>query len=136
MQQINTLAAPVGRSLLAAIFIISGIGKISAYAGTQAYMEAMGVPGALLPLVIAAEVLGGIAVAAGLFTRLAAAGLAVFSVMTAVMFHGNIGEQAEFISFMKNLAIAGGFILLAVNGAGAVSIDQWRNRDAAGAARG
>lgn len=117
-----------GRILLALIFIISGWGKIGGYAGSQQYMESMGVSGALLPLVIAAELGGGLAVAFGLFTRIAAVGLAVFTLLAAAFFHTDFANQAQFISFMKNLAIAGGFLVLAAHGPGALSIDAWRTR--------
>ncbi len=117
-----------GRILLALIFIISGWGKIGGYAGSQQYMESMGVSGALLPLVIIAELGGGLAVAFGLFTRIAAVGLAGFSLLAAAFFHTDFANPAQFISFMKNLAIAGGFLVLAAHGAGALSIDAWRAR--------
>lgn len=116
----------LGRFGLAFIFIVSGLGKLGAgYAGTQQYMDAMGVPGALLPLVIAAELGGGLAVAAGLFTRWAAGGLALFSVLSGVLFHYQPQDQMQMIGFMKNLAIAGGFLVLAAHGAGRFSLDAW-----------
>ncbi len=122
----NTLATLLGRFGLAFIFIVSGLGKLGAgYAGTQQYMEAMGVPGALLPLVIFAELGGGLAIAAGFLTRWAALGLAVFSVASGVLFHYQPTDQMQMISFMKNLAIAGGFLVLAAHGAGALSVDGW-----------
>jgi putative oxidoreductase len=114
-----------GRLLIAAIFVMSGWGKINGYAGTQAYMQAMHVPGALLPLVILVEVGGGLAIVLGLFTRIAALALAVFCVLTAVLFHG-AADQVNQIMFMKNLGLAGGFLFLAANGAGRVSVDQLR----------
>ncbi|MCK0510991.1 DoxX family protein [Aromatoleum buckelii] len=117
-----------GRLLLALIFIISGWGKIKGYAGSQQYMESMGVSGALLPLVIFVELGGGLAIAFGLLTRLAAAGLAVFCLLAAVIFHNDFSNQMQFISFMKNLAIAGGFFVLSIHGPGALSLDAWRQR--------
>ncbi|MDX5334059.1 MAG: DoxX family protein [Gammaproteobacteria bacterium] len=117
------LSLLVGRVLLAHIFLIAGIGKITGYAGTQGYMEAMGVPGALLPLVILAEVGGGLALIAGFLTRYAAWGLALFSVVSAVIFHLDFGDPMQQILFMKNLAMAGGLISLAAVGAGALSLD-------------
>ncbi len=116
-----------GRVLLAAMFLLSGIGKISGYAGTQGYMEAMGVPGALLPLVIALEILGAIAVIVGLRTRLAAAGLAVFTLAAGFIFHGG-ADQMQQIMLLKNVAIAGGFLLLVARGAGDWSLDARRER--------
>jgi putative oxidoreductase len=117
-----------GRILIAAIFILSGFSKITGYAGTQGYMEAMGVPGALLPLVIVAELGGGLLVVLGLWTRLAAFALAGFSLLSAVLFHANFGDQVQMIMFMKNLAIAGGFLFLVAHGAGPLSLDARRAR--------
>ena len=128
----NNLATLVGRIGLSLLFILAGLGKIAGYAGTQQYMEAMGVPGGLLPLVIALEVGGGLAILAGLFTRPVAIALAGFSIVSAALFHANIGDQMQFINFFKNLAIAGGFLALAASGAGAWSLDALRNRKSAG----
>ncbi len=126
MNTIQTLSAPLGRLLLAMIFIITGAGKIGAYAGTQGYMESMGVPGVLLPLVIALELLGGLAIALGWQTRVVAFLLAGFCVLSAVIFHGNVGDQGEQIQFLKNLGLAGGFLALVAHGAGAWSLDNRR----------
>lgn len=111
---------------LAAIFILAGLSKISGYDGTVGYMESVGVPGALLPAVIALEILGGLAIVIGFLTRLAAFGLATFSIVSALLFHFNLADQMQFILFAKNIAIAGGFLLLIANGAGAYSVDAWR----------
>ncbi|MCY1552624.1 Inner membrane protein YqjF [compost metagenome] len=91
-------------------------------------MESMGVPGALLPLVIVLEVGGGLALIFGFLTRWAALALAVFCVAAAVIFHRNFDEQMQMILFMKNFAMAGGFLLLYVQGPGAFSIDAWRGK--------
>ncbi len=128
MNALTRLASPLGRVLIAAIFINSGISKISGYAGTQAYMESQGVPGALLPLVILVEVVGGLAVVVGWQTRIAAFLLAGFCLVSAVLFHLDFDNQMQAIMFMKNVAIAGGFLVLVAHGAGAFSID---NRGAA-----
>lgn len=124
MTQLQKLTAPVARILLSLIFVTSGFGKISAYAGTQQYMETMGVPGALLPLVIALEVLGGLAVMVGWHTRVFAFLLAGFSLLSAVLFHANFGDQMQMIMFMKNLSIAGGFLLMVALGGGAYALDN------------
>jgi putative oxidoreductase len=125
----NNATILAGRILLALIFIVSGWGKLGAgYAGTQQYMASMGVAGALLPVVIFAELGGGLAIAFGLLTRLAAAGLAAFCLLAAFIFHSNFSEQMQFISFMKNLAMAGGFLVLSACGPGAFSLDAWRGR--------
>jgi len=116
----------MGRILIAAIFIMAGYGKIAGYAGTQGYMESMGVPGALLPLVIVTELGGGILVVLGLWTRLAAFALGGFSGLSALLFHANFGDQMQMIMFMKDFAMAGGFLFLVAHGAGALSVDAWR----------
>lgn len=114
----------VARVLLAHIFILAGMNKIMGYAGTQGYMESVGVPGMLLPLVILVEVGAGLALVAGWQTRWAAYALAGFTVVSAVIFHSNLGDQVQMIMFMKNLAITGGLLLLAEHGAGAFSLDN------------
>ena len=114
------------RLLLAYIFIMAGIGKLGAeaYAGTQGYMQAMGVPGALLPLVILTELGGGLLLLVGFQARLAAFLLAGFSLVSAVIFHYQPADQMQMIMFMKNLAIAGGLLLITQYGAGAFAIDK------------
>ena len=113
-----------GRILLAHIFLLAGLNKITGYSGTQTYMEAMGVPGMLLPLVILLEVGGALALIIGWQTRWAAYALALFSIVSALIFHSNLSDQIQMILFMKNLAMAGGLLVLAANGAGAFSLDQ------------
>jgi putative oxidoreductase len=120
----NHLATLLGRIGLALIFVVSGWSKIGGYAATQGYMDAMGVPSALLPIVIAVELLGGLAVLFGFATRWAALGLAVFALLTGFLFHGAAGDQNQAIHLMKNIAIAGGFLVLAANGAGSFSVDH------------
>ena len=129
MTQVQAPLALVGRLLLAFMFITAGWSKIGGYAGTQEYMEAVGVPGALLPLVILVEFGGGLLVAFGLFTRLAAVALAGFCVLSALLFHWDPADQMQMISFNKNLTIAGGFLVLAAFGAGAWSLDAWRGTE-------
>ena len=115
-----------GRVLISAIFIMAGINKIIGYAGTQGYMESMGVPGALLPLVILLEIGGGLAVLVGWQTRIAAFLLAGFTVLSALLFHADPGDQMQFILFMKNLAMAGGLLLLVAGRRHDWSIDARR----------
>jgi putative oxidoreductase len=113
-----------GRVLLSMLFLLSGLGKIGAYAGTAAYMSSVGVPGALLPAVIATEVLGALAIIVGWKTRVIAFLLAGFSLLTAVVFHNNFSDQIQMIMFLKNVSIAGGYLLLVANGPGPLSIDR------------
>ena len=121
--QLNALLAVSSRALMALIFIGAGYSKLTGYAGTQSYMEAMHVPGALLPLVIALELGGGIALLMGLQTRLIAGLLAGFSIVTGFIFHGG-ADQMNQIMLMKNLAIAGGLLALVRTGAGTPALDK------------
>ncbi len=122
MEKITNFLA---RLLLAHVFLLAGISKISGYAGTQSYMDAMGVPGALLPLVIVLEISGAIALIVGWQSRIAALALAGFSVVAAFIFHSNFGDQMQTILFTKNLAMAGGLLMVATYGAGELSLDHW-----------
>ena len=124
MKMAYSLAAPIGRTLISLIFIVSGFGKITGYAGTQAYMESVGVPGLLLPAVIALEILGGLAVMLGWKTRIAAFLLAGFCIVSGVLFHADFGDQMQTIMFMKNLALAGGFLVLFASGPGSWALDN------------
>lgn len=114
----------LGRALLSIIFLWAGFGKIAGYAGAQGYMEKFGVPGELLPLVILTELGGGLAILAGWQTRLAALALAGFCVLSAVIFHNDLGTKAQLIQFLKNFGLAGGFLVLAASGPGALSLDE------------
>jgi len=126
---VNDWLVVLGRLGLAWLFIDSGWGKIAAYAGTQQYMEAAGVPGILLPIVIAFELGGGIAIVLGLFTRWVALALAVFSIVAAVLFHlPHFADPMQAINVWKNVAMAGGFCVLAAHGAGRYSLDARMGR--------
>ena len=116
----------IGRVVLSIIFIQSGWSKIFGYAGTAAHMDAAGVPGALLPLVILVELGGGLCVLTGLLTRYAAIALAGFCVLAAYFFHYQPGDMGQMINFMKNITIAGGFLVLAGSGPGAFALDNRR----------
>jgi putative oxidoreductase len=124
----NNAIVLIARLMLAHMFVLAGVGKITGYAGTQGYMESMGVPGALLPLVILLELGGGLALIIGFLTRWVALALAAFCVASALIFHMNWSDQMQMIIFMKNVALAGGFLLLYVQGAGAYSVDAQRGK--------
>lgn len=126
MNTLEKLTDFTGRVLISAIFVLSGWSKIDGYTATQGYMRTMGVPGALLPLVIALELLAPIAIVLGYRTRLAAFLLAGFSILSALLFHRALGDQIQFISFWKNIAMAGGFLFLVARGAGDWSLDARR----------
>lgn len=115
----------VGRVLLGHIFVMAGLSKIGAgYEGTAGYMDSMGVPGALLPLVIILEIVGGLMVIVGFKVKWAAYALAAFTVVAALIFHSNFADQMQVILFMKNISITGGLLLLSVYGSGALSLDN------------
>ncbi|WP_072390455.1 DoxX family protein [Hyphomicrobium sp. CS1BSMeth3] len=118
----------IGRLLLAALFLLEGWSKLRGYDAAVAYMNRFGVSGALLPAVIALELGGGLMIAVGWQTRLAAAALAAFCILTAVIFHGNVADRSQILHFEKDLAIAGGFLVLAVAGAGRWSVDHAAGR--------
>ncbi|AIA69536.1 DoxX family protein [Pectobacterium atrosepticum] len=125
MKNLESTALLVARILMPILFIVAGYGKLGdAYAGTQQYMQAMGVPTFLLPLTILLELGGGLAVLFGLLTRTVALFTAGFTLLTALLFHSNFAEGMNQLMFLKNLTIAGGYLLLAVTGPGAFSIDR------------
>ena len=119
---LSNLSLLSGRSMLAVMFIMAGFSKIGGYAGTQAYMESAGLPGLLLPAVIALEIVGGLAILGGIQTRLAAALLAGFTLLAAVIFHSDFSQPMQTILFSKNIAIAGAFLLLFAQGPGEWSL--------------
>ncbi len=123
MQQLEAAGAWLGRLLLAAIFLHEAWAKLTAYGAAVSYMEAFGLPGWLLPFAIAVELGGGVMVLAGYYTRPAALALALFCIATAVLFHNKFGVRSELLHFEKDLAIAGGFLVLAARGAGTWSLD-------------
>ena len=123
MEKLNPLFDLVGSIFMAYLFVPAGLGKITGYAGTAGYMESVGVPGILLPLVIIVEFLGGLAILVGWQTRIVALLLAGFSIVAALLFHLQPDDQIQMILFTKNIAIAGGLFFLVANGAGAYSVD-------------
>jgi len=116
----------IGRILLAVPFILSGVGKLAAPAATQGYIAAMGVPLPLLAFVgaILVEIGAGALLLVGYRTRIVALALAVFSIAAALIFHNNLGDQNQFIHFMKNVMLAGGLLQLVAFGAGSISLDK------------
>ena len=121
-----------GRILMAAIFVMSGIGKIANPSGTLGYINAMGLPFPELALAgaIGIEVVGGLLLIAGLYTRPVALALAAFSIVTGLVFHSAITDQNQMIHLMKNLAMAGGLLQIAAFGAGSLSLDARRSPSA------
>jgi putative oxidoreductase len=120
---ISNLSLFTGRAMLSAMFISAGISKIGAYAGTQGYMESVGVPGLLLPAVVAFEIVAGLAILVGFQTKIAALLLAGFTLVAALIFHSDFSQQMQTILFTKNIAIAGAFLLLYAQGPGDWSLN-------------
>lgn len=119
-------SAALGRIALAVIFILSGAGKLAALEATEAYIASVGLPFPTLALLgaVALELVGGVALALGFWTRPAACTLAGYSLLTAVLFHAQFGDQNQMIHFLKNVAIAGGLLQVVAFGANAVSLDS------------
>ena len=118
----------VGRVLLAAIFLISGVGKLFDPVGTIGYINAVGLPLAEVgyALAVIVEIGGGVLLLAGYRTRIAALSLAGLTLIAAIFFHSQFADQNQFIHFMKNVAIVGGLLQVAIFGAGRVSVDARR----------
>jgi putative oxidoreductase len=139
MSAINNTAAFVGRVLLSLIFLMSGVHKLTAWPETAAQMEAEGLPAVqvLLPIAVAAEIVGGLALLLGCFARLGALGLILFLIPTTLVFHdfwtySGDEQQQQMIHFMKNLAILGGLFVVLGFGPGCCSLDR-RSQKSAGA---
>ncbi|MBX7526512.1 DoxX family protein [Qipengyuania vesicularis] len=114
------------RIMIAAIFLLAGLSKIADPAGNIGYIQSVGMPAPTLALwgAVAIEVLGALALIAGFKTRIAAIVLAAFSLVTAAVFHNQLGDQMQFVMFFKNIAIAGGLLQIAAFGPGSLSFDR------------
>lgn len=124
MNKLQDTALLVARILMPILFIVAGWGKINGYTATAGYMTSMGVPSFLLPLTILLEFGGGLAILFGFFTRTTALITAIFTILTALIFHTDFAQGVNQMMFMKNLSIAGGFFVLFASGPGAFSIDR------------
>jgi putative oxidoreductase len=125
MDSLRTYAQPLGRLLLSVIFILAGFQKLMDPGGTAQYFAKyqLPVPNVLVWLVIIVELIGGLLLLIGWQTRWVALALAVFCLLTGLMIHLPAGDQNNTIHFLKNLAMAGGFLYVFANGAGALSVD-------------
>ena len=117
-----------GRVLMVILFLLAAFAKIRGYAGTEAYMASAGVPASLLPLVILTELGGSVLILLGLWTRLAAFLLAGFTLLAGAIFHHAIGNAIQQLMLLKDISIAGGFLVLVAHGAGDWSLDARRRR--------
>ncbi len=117
----------LARILISALFLINGIFKITNYDGTLDWIEGYGMPGVLLIPAIILEILGPILIIIGYQTKITAAFLSLFCLATAVIFHNDFSNQMQLTSFLKNIAIAGGFLFLVINGSKKFSLDNKLN---------
>ena len=116
-----------GRIFLSTIFLFEGINKIFNYEGTIEYMESFNVPEYLAIPAIIVEILFPLLLIVGYQTKISALVLAIFTLVAALIFHTDFTNQMQLTSFLKNFAIAGGFLIIFVNGAGKYSIDHKLN---------
>jgi putative oxidoreductase len=114
----------LGRILISVLFFLNGVFKISNYEGTIGWMESFGMPGMFLIPAIILEVAGPILIIIGYKTKLASGLLSLFCIATAIIFHNDFDDQMQFTSFLKNIALAGGFLILYINGAKSLSLDN------------
>ena len=114
----------VARILISALFLLNGIFKISNYDGTVGWMEGFGVPGILIIPAIILEIVGPILIILGYKAKIAAGFLSLFCILTAIIFHNDFSDQMQFTSFLKNIALAGGFLFIVVNGTRDWSVDR------------
>ena len=114
----------IGRIFISAIFLLSGYNKIENYEGTIGWMESFSLPGSLLIPAIILEIVAPILIIIGYKTRIAAAALSLFCLSTAIIFHNDFSDQMQFIVFMKNIALSGGFLFLVANGAKGYCLDK------------
>jgi putative oxidoreductase len=127
MTPVTLLAA---RILLGLLFVMAGIGKLGDVAGFAGYMASGGVPAALAWPVVLFEILGGLALILGVATRPVALALGAFCVVSGVLYHFDPADQMQMTQLLKNLGLAGGYLALAVTGAGALSVDARMGRAA------
>ena len=114
----------VARILISALFLLNGIFKISNYDGTVGWMEGFGIPGILIIPVIILEIVGPILIILGYKAKIAAGFLSLFCIATAIIFHNDFSDQMQLGSFLKNIALAGGFLFIFINGTKDFSLDK------------
>lgn len=124
---LQSTAMAFARTLMAAVFLLSGLSKIGSTDAIAGYMDMMGVPSLLLWPTIAFEIGSAALIILGFHTRITAMLLAGFSLVTAIVFHHQFSDQIQLIMFLKNIAMTGGFLLLACTGPGLLSIDARRS---------
>jgi putative oxidoreductase len=124
MNSINTYAPLVSRILIAVLFLLAGLGKLADVPGFTGYLQSGGLPGFLAWPAILFEIAVGVLLVIGFQTRWVGLAGAAFCVVSAALYHNNFADQTQMVMFLKNLAIAGGFLLLAANGPGKFALDK------------
>ena len=114
----------VARILISALFLLNGFFKISNYDGTVGWMEGFGIPGILIIPAIILEIVGPILIILGYKAKIAAGFLSLFCIATAIIFHNDFSDQMQLGSFLKNIALAGGFLFIFINGTKDFSLDK------------
>ena len=114
----------LARILISTLFFTNGIFKIMNYDGTVSWMEGYTIPGILIIPAIILEILGPILIILGYQTKITAAFLSLFCLATAIIFHNDFSNQMQLTSFLKNIALAGGFLFLVINGSKKFSLDN------------
>ena len=120
----NNILNLIGRILISSVFLISGFNKINQYDGTIEWMESFGVPGILIIPAILLEIIGSLMIIIGYKTRVIATLFSIFCITLAIIFHNDFSDQMQLVAFLKNLALAGGFLFLVVSGPGKISLDK------------
>ena len=113
-----------GRIMISTLFLLNGVFKINNYDGTIGWMEGFGLPEILIIPAIILEVIGPILIILGYKAKIAAGFLSLFCILTAIIFHNDFSDQMQFTSFLKNIALAGGFLFIVVNGTKDLSIEK------------
>ena len=114
----------IARISISILFLLNGIFKINNYEGTVGWMESFGLPGILIIPAIILEIIGPILIIIGFQTRIAAGALSLFCIATAIIFHNEFSDQMQLNAFLKNIALAGGFLFLVINGAKGYCLDK------------
>ena len=120
----NNILNLIGRILISSVFLISGFNKINQYDGTIEWMGSFGVPGILIIPAILLEIIGSLMIIIGYKTRVIATLFSIFCITLAIIFHNDFSDKMQLVSFLKNLALAGGFLFLVVSGPGKISLDK------------
>ncbi len=114
----------LGRIFISILFFLNGILKINNYDGTIEWMDSYGLPGIMIIPAIIIEIIGPILIVIGYKTKIAASFLFLFCILTAFIFHNDFNDQIQLTAFLKNIALAGGFLFLIANGAKGYSLDK------------